>query len=714
MKEFFVGQFRVDMGRSQIVDRDAIVSMEPRVLQVLLILAEKQGQVVSHQQLLDRVWKDVSVAPNTLQRCITQLRKALGDNAKLQRVIKTHPKVGYSLIADVSFPTLNELDSLVGEPSNPAKSANSKLGESTRWPKSTGAIALMLIVAVLLFTILNQPQLDQPVSPLPISKLKALTTTDKKEFAPTFSPDGKYIAFQRYVGLCENEIWAKDLEQNKEYLLTKSSGIYGTPSWSPDGQKLAFSNVTHCTLSSDFQGCRDIRLLNFALAKSEPQEPQVVKGCDQQDYSAAVWWSNQHIAFFEKNNGSSQRLLSLDLQNNQLEELYVVQDSVLDSLSYSDSQKRLAITQHSNELHASMAIINPIEKDILQVELKPPVGYGSMVNWYVNWHPTEAKLITAKGNSIFEIDLNGQFTQHSVPTMQSISDPFIHPDGKSIVASMGIFDKDIERLTWNSNPQLKPGYQSLAIHRSILSEREAKFEPSGSRVAFISERNGSQQIWLSELNEQSIAEKKYLTEPEQLSFLSGNPQIYSFVWSFDGKLIVALVDGSLNLINLDGQVSVLKTDYTVIDIYQAPAEDQVLLEIIEDGQEKVILLNLRSMARQTLYQGDVHWAQLSSKGELFVSNLKHQVFRWSNGEAQSLRGIEEMQLSAKFLVSNNQLLLTGKDNTLWQYDLSSQKRQRLFRFNQVLKHVDSVDFENRQVLITSVASSRKEIVLFHD
>ncbi len=66
MKEFFVGQFRVDMGRSQIVDKDAIVSMEPRVLQVLLILAEKQGNVVTHQQLLDRVWKDVSVAPNTL------------------------------------------------------------------------------------------------------------------------------------------------------------------------------------------------------------------------------------------------------------------------------------------------------------------------------------------------------------------------------------------------------------------------------------------------------------------------------------------------------------------------------------------------------------------------------------------------------------------------------------------------------------------------
>jgi hypothetical protein len=138
-----------------------------------------------------------------------------------------------------------------------------------------------------------------------------------------------------------------------------------------------------------------------------------------------------------------------------------------------------------------------------------------------------------------------------------------------------------------------------------------------------------------------------------------------------------------------------------------------LLEIVEDGLEKVVLLNLKSMARQTLYRGDVHWAQLSPMGELFVSNLKQKVFRWSDGQAQPLQGIEAMQLSAKFLYSNNRLLLTGKDNTLWQYDLSSQNLQRLFRFNQVLKHVDSVNFENRQVLVTSVASTSKEIVLFH-
>ena len=103
MNEFFVGKFRIDMGRSQIVAQNHILSIEPKVLQVLLILAKNQGQVVSHETILSEVWPDIQVAPNALQRCIAQLRKAFNDDAKTQRVIATHPKVGYSLLSEVNW-----------------------------------------------------------------------------------------------------------------------------------------------------------------------------------------------------------------------------------------------------------------------------------------------------------------------------------------------------------------------------------------------------------------------------------------------------------------------------------------------------------------------------------------------------------------------------------------------------------------------------------
>lgn len=113
--QFSVGQFHVDMRRSQIINQNAIVSMEPKVLKVLLVLAEHQGKVVTQKDLLDKVWPNIEVAPNTLQRCITQLRKALDDNAREQRVIATHPRVGYSLLASVNWPAETPLVNIQDE-----------------------------------------------------------------------------------------------------------------------------------------------------------------------------------------------------------------------------------------------------------------------------------------------------------------------------------------------------------------------------------------------------------------------------------------------------------------------------------------------------------------------------------------------------------------------------------------------------------------------
>ncbi|WP_395373679.1 transcriptional regulator [Marinicella sp. W31] len=102
-QQFSIGEFNVDISRSQICHANEAIALEPKVLQVLLILARNQGQVVSHETLRQNVWPGVVVTPGALQRCIAQLRKVLGDDAKKQSVILTQPKVGYSLLVPVKW-----------------------------------------------------------------------------------------------------------------------------------------------------------------------------------------------------------------------------------------------------------------------------------------------------------------------------------------------------------------------------------------------------------------------------------------------------------------------------------------------------------------------------------------------------------------------------------------------------------------------------------
>ena len=76
--------------------------LEPKVMDVLVQLAGRQGDVVSRRQLLDSVWADVVVGDEVVSRAISVLRTELGDDHTNSRYFKTISKRGYRLIANVS------------------------------------------------------------------------------------------------------------------------------------------------------------------------------------------------------------------------------------------------------------------------------------------------------------------------------------------------------------------------------------------------------------------------------------------------------------------------------------------------------------------------------------------------------------------------------------------------------------------------------------
>jgi TolB-like protein/Flp pilus assembly protein TadD len=76
--------------------------LEPKVMQVLVLLAAHAGQVVAKERLIQTVWPDTFVTDDVLTRAISELRRVFGDDARESRFIQTIPKSGYRLIAPVS------------------------------------------------------------------------------------------------------------------------------------------------------------------------------------------------------------------------------------------------------------------------------------------------------------------------------------------------------------------------------------------------------------------------------------------------------------------------------------------------------------------------------------------------------------------------------------------------------------------------------------
>ena len=69
---------------------------------LLLCLAEHAGEVVSIDELLNRAWPGVNVAPDSVYQAVTSLRRVLGDDPKKPTYIATVPRLGYRMVAKVS------------------------------------------------------------------------------------------------------------------------------------------------------------------------------------------------------------------------------------------------------------------------------------------------------------------------------------------------------------------------------------------------------------------------------------------------------------------------------------------------------------------------------------------------------------------------------------------------------------------------------------
>ena len=97
-----IGAWCVQPASGQITRNGETARVEVRTMRLLLCLAERAGEVVSIDDLLDRVWSDVVVAPDSVYQAVASLRRALGDDPRQPTYIETVPRLGYRMVAQVS------------------------------------------------------------------------------------------------------------------------------------------------------------------------------------------------------------------------------------------------------------------------------------------------------------------------------------------------------------------------------------------------------------------------------------------------------------------------------------------------------------------------------------------------------------------------------------------------------------------------------------
>jgi transcriptional activator of cad operon len=165
-----IGEWRLDSQLGQLTRGDRTERLEARTLRLLVFLANRAGETVSVDELLDHVWSGVVVTQDSVYQAITALRRLLGDDAKQPTYIVTVPRLGYRLIAPVA-PWPEEPVSISSPP--PA------LPFRTRQvlPTLAAAAGILLIVAGLVAWRADGP----PAKSVAVLPFLDLTTQEMKE-----------------------------------------------------------------------------------------------------------------------------------------------------------------------------------------------------------------------------------------------------------------------------------------------------------------------------------------------------------------------------------------------------------------------------------------------------------------------------------------------------------------------------------------------------
>ena len=133
--------------------------LRAKTFQVLIYLLERRDRVVTKNELIEQIWAGAAVSDNTLDQCVAEIRRLVGDNSRQRKFIKTVPRTGYRFIGDVQEIDDNQLiietskapavSETVTEPND--KPGGLKAVGQRRWLARGPVLTVVSIVAILGF-----------------------------------------------------------------------------------------------------------------------------------------------------------------------------------------------------------------------------------------------------------------------------------------------------------------------------------------------------------------------------------------------------------------------------------------------------------------------------------------------------------------------------------------------------------------------------------
>ena len=524
--DFRLGRWLIRPDLNLIEGSEGETTVEPKVMEVLVCLARRPGEVVYKEQLMRAVWPDTFVTDEVLTNAIWELRKAFRDEAKQPKVIQTIFKKGYRLIAPVSFDTEKLREEALRESGGVVHPID------RRWPRHRSAwLAGLLAIAVLLSAVVwLGSRRATSERPTPAMTATPLTSYPGHELQPALSPDGNQVAFVWNGEKEDNyDIYVKVIDAPTPLRLTHDPADDLSPTWSPDGRHIAFVRYFGSSfeiLQVPVTGGQERKLYPVSLPSGSASSSAPVVPIGPSGSSALAWCPDgKFLAFSER------------ISPRELHGIFLLSMDDLGTRRLTSPPPgsimgdRNPIFSPDGRTVAFIRWISPMGGDIHLVPLasgdSKRLTSGHIVPGCA-WTRDGRQLVfsTWSGGiqTLWRVSVSGGTPERLAVGGQNAGAPSISRQGHRLAFVEEYVDNDIWRFEVNQQTGAL-GLPSRLI-QSTRFEAGPQFSPDGKKIVFSSLRSGTSEIWVCDSDG---------SNPLQLTFTLGDRGTPR--WSPDGAYI---------------------------------------------------------------------------------------------------------------------------------------------------------------------------------
>ena len=337
-----------------------------------------------------------------------------------------------------------------------------------------------LIVALIGAVVAREKLQRQRISDLPLEWVP-FTTLPGFENAPSFSPDGEQVAFD-YFQNDQWNIYTRRLDDEKMIQITDPPGWSSCPSWSPDGKLIAYLK------GPSIGGMR----LRSGIYLMSPLGGAKRRLLEVANVSCHVGWSLDSKTLVYGPGWSATApagLYLVDVDNPVPRMLIKSPPNTVDAgPAFSHDGKKIVFARNSSLGTMDLFVVassggEPKRLTHIDANLGGPV-----------WTVDDQKIIFWAGSgwttTLYSVSANGGTPERLPLGTHNDGGPAISPDGHRLVYVQSLFDPNI----WRVNLAAKDSRSSEFIS-STWFEASPDFSRDGQRIAFLSDRDGTQAIW---------------------------------------------------------------------------------------------------------------------------------------------------------------------------------------------------------------------------